>query len=123
MTSRPPMPHRLLDQPPGASGATGHFVGIGLPEALAADLAGTRQILAIRPEDIATASLHQMPDSIVACLLLGGKTDAMDIIGNLSSAGYTGAVMVVAPPLPNPRMVERELNRAAKPMMVTLVLR
>lgn len=123
MTSRSSMPHRLFNQPPGASGATGHFIGIGLPDALAADLAGARQILAIRPEDIANAGLHQMPDPIVACLLLGGKTDAMDIISTLSSAGYTGAVMVVAPPLPNPRMVERELNRAAKPMMVTLVQR
>lgn len=101
----------------------GPFIGIGLPQALAADLAGGRRVLSLAPEDIAAADLHRIPDVMVACLLLGSVMDALDVIAVLSATGYSGALTVVAPPLPNPRMVERELARAAKPMNVTLVIR
>ncbi|RGP36111.1 hypothetical protein [Pseudotabrizicola alkalilacus] len=109
--------------PKGPGDAPGPFVGIGLPQALAVALAGKRRIMALDPEAIATAGLDQIEDPMVGCLLLGGKVDALDIIADLIEAGYRGPVTVVAPPLPNPKMVERELSRAAKPMTVKLVVR
>ena len=123
MTSRPPFPNGPAQRTSDASGAMGPFIGIGLPQALAADLAGGRRVLSLAPEDIAAADLHRIPDVVVACLLLGSAMDALDVIAVLSATGYSGALTVVAPPLPNPRMVERELARAAKPMDVTLVIR
>ena len=109
---------------PRPTGATrGPFVGIGLPQALAMILAGTRPLMALEPEAIPTAGLDKLTDPMVGCLLLGQRMDAVDIIADLFEAGYRGAVTVVAPPLPNPKMVERELSRAAKPMTVKLLVR
>lgn len=109
---------------PRPNGPTpGPFVGIGLPQALAVALAGKRRVITLDPEAIATAGLDQIEDPMVGCLLLGSKVDALDIIADLVKAGYRGPVTVVAPPLPNPKMVERELSRAAKPMTVKLVVR
>ncbi|MDR7125331.1 hypothetical protein [Pseudotabrizicola sp. 4114] len=110
-------------RPTGPGAAPGPFVGIGLPMALAVALAGKRRVVALEPEAIATAGLDQIEDPMIGCLLLGSKADALDIIADLVEAGYRGPVTVVAPPLPNPRMVERELSRAAKPMAVKLVVR
>lgn len=110
-------------RPGGTTGSQGPFVGIGLPAALAVTLAGSRPILSLEAEAIPTAGLHQLEDVVVGCLLLGSKVDALDIIADLFEAGYRGSVTVVAPPMPNPRMVERELKSAAKMMTVTLVVR
>ncbi|MGL6208404.1 MAG: hypothetical protein ACRC14_01075 [Paracoccaceae bacterium] len=49
------------------------------------------------------------PERIVLPLMARGH-DAMTIIEQLESLGYRGAITVVAPALPHPRMVERELR-------------
>lgn len=116
-------PDGTAPRPNGPGAAPGPFVGIGMPPALAVSLAGKRRVIELEPEAIPTAGLDKIDDPMVGCLLLGTKADALDIIADLFEAGYRGPVTVVAPPLPNPKMVERELSRAAKPMAVKLVVR
>ena len=106
----------------GRIGKLGPFVSIGLPDALASILAGARPILALDPAKIDSAGLHRLDNAMVACLLFGSKMDATDVIEHLAQAGYRGAVTVVAPALPDPRMVERELAQAARSIMVTVVV-
>lgn len=115
-------PDGSAPRPTGTAGPLGPFVCIGLPQALAARLAGPRPILSIDPKAIPSAGLNRLEDAVVGCLLLGSKVDALDIIEDLFNAGYCGAVTVVAPPMPDPRMVERELKSAARTMTITLVV-
>ena len=100
----------------------GAFVAIGLPEKLARYLAGQRGMSTLDPDQIATAWFDQMDIAEIGCLLLGSKGDALDIIAALHLAGYRGLVTVIAPPMPDPHMVERELKSAAKAMTVRLVV-
>ncbi|NEX45148.1 hypothetical protein G3572_02950 [Rhodobacter sp. ETT8] len=109
--------------PDTRANGTGPFVSIALPAALVAELAGARPVWKLTHDDIPGANLAQLKDAVVACLLMGGKTDALDVLAALTAAGYAGAVLVIAPPMPNPRMIERELARAAKTMKVTLLVR
>jgi alkanesulfonate monooxygenase SsuD/methylene tetrahydromethanopterin reductase-like flavin-dependent oxidoreductase (luciferase family) len=106
----------------GSVGRLGPLIGIGLPPGLAARLAGPRPVLSLDPEQIAQSGLDRLTDAVVACLLLGSQMDAIDVIAQLRVAGYRGQVTVVAPPMPNPRMVERELVQLAPSMQVQLVV-
>lgn len=106
----------------GSAGRLGPLIGIGLPPGLAARLAGPRPVLSLDPEQIATAGLDRLTDAVVACLLLGSQMDATDVIAQLQAAGYRGQVTVVAPPMPDPRMVERELVHLASAIQVQLVV-
>lgn len=101
----------------------GHFVSIGLPDDLTARLAGPRAIRSITPDAIADAGLHRLDNAEIGCLLMGPTLDALDIIAALLAAGFRGSVTVIAPPLPNPRMVEQELKSAATPLPVRLLMR
>lgn len=126
MASRIPtpdgVPPRAGDPPEPTAPPPGPFIGIGLPQGLAALLAGQRPLLMLPPEAIPTAGLHETEDAVVGCMLLGNTVDALDIIADLGKAGFRGSVTVISPPLPNPRMVELELSRAARPMTVRLVV-
>lgn len=101
----------------------GDFIAIALSASTALELAGTRRISLMVPEDLTAVTLSRMTDVVVACPLLGSTVDALDVIEALAAASYHGAVWVVAPAMPNPRMVERELKRAAKRMSIKLILR
>ncbi|MFN4153238.1 MAG: hypothetical protein ACK4HF_01165 [Paracoccaceae bacterium] len=110
-------------RPGNPAGRVGPFVGIGLPQALAIALAGPRPIIMIDAGAIPVAGLNRLEDAEVGCLLLGWEVDALDVIAMLLAVGYRGAVTVVAPPLPDPAMVERELSRASRAITVTLAVR
>ncbi|MFN7224138.1 MAG: hypothetical protein ACK4MS_08970 [Paracoccaceae bacterium] len=99
----------------------GPFVAIGLPQVLAAALAADRPILLLEPDMISTAGLSALENAIVGCRLLGAQVDAIDVIARLVAAEYRGPLIVVTPPLPNPRMVERELALVADGMKVRLI--
>lgn len=115
--------HVMPNDPSGTDkGPQGLFVGIGLPDQLARLFAGQRVVVALEPEQIALADLRQLADAEIGCLLLGGRADALDIIADLRASGFRGLVTVIAPPLPDPQMVERELKADAKAMTVRLVM-
>ncbi|WP_146036497.1 hypothetical protein [Pseudotabrizicola formosa] len=103
-------------------GRTSPFISIGLPQVLARHCAGPRPLFSVAPQDIAQAGLHRMSDALIACMLLGSEVDALDILAELTAAGYRGTVVVIAPPLPDPGMVERELALAAPGMTVSLLV-
>ncbi|HSF63121.1 MAG TPA: hypothetical protein VLA78_01960 [Paracoccaceae bacterium] len=46
----------------------------------------------------------------VVFALFAEQNDALAILGRLAKAGHTGRIFALSPPLPNPRMVERELK-------------
>jgi hypothetical protein len=100
----------------------GAFVGIGLPQSLAVQLAGQRPVLALDPAMIETAGLGRLDDAMVGCFLFGNQLDASDVIERLVRSGYRGSVTVVAPPLPDPRMVQRELESCGPSLTITLLL-
>lgn len=106
----------------GSAGPLGPFVGISLPPGLSSVLAGPRPVLSLDPDMIQQAGLHRLTDAVVGCLLLGSQMDAIDVLRQLQEAGYRGQVMVVAPPMPDPRMVERELTLLAPGLSVRLIV-
>lgn len=85
-------------------------------------LAGPRPVLSLDPEMIGQAGLNRLSDAVVGCLLLGSQMDAIDVLQKLQAAGYRGQVMVVAPPMPDPRMVERELVLLAPGLSIRLIV-
>lgn len=118
MPARPAAP----DPRPSQADGTGPFVAIGLADDIALRLAGTRALLRLDAGRIAADTVAALHDPVLACSLLDPDMDALEVIAALVAAGYRGVLRVVAPPLPNPKMVERELARAASGMTVTLVI-
>jgi len=106
----------------GPASALGPWVGIGVPPDIALRLAGARPILSLDPGLIAAAGLDRLNGAVVACMLLGDQMDAVDIILLLVEAGFRGEVMVIAPPMPSPRMVQRELSRLGKGLKIKLAV-
>ena len=66
------------------------------------------QILAQRPAAVAVA-------------LFGMSHDVLDLAEGLARAGYAGRVLALSPPLPNRRLVQRELAGQAPGLRLRLV--
>lgn len=60
------------------------------------------------------------PTKVVVPLMARGF-DAADVMEQLASCGYQGSVWVLAPKLPNRRMVERELKTMARGIQVEVI--
>jgi len=60
------------------------------------------------------------PTKVVAPLMARGF-DAAEVIEQLAACGYQGSVWVLAPKLPNRRMVERELKSMATGIQVEII--
>ena len=60
------------------------------------------------------------PTKVVVPLMARGF-DAADVVEQLATCGYRGAVWVLAPKLPNRRMVERELKSLASGIQVEVI--
>jgi hypothetical protein len=60
------------------------------------------------------------PSKVVVPLLTRGF-DAADVVEQLGVCGYKGAVWVLAPKLPNRRMVERELRSMVSGITVEII--
>ncbi len=72
-----------------------------------------------RPEDLDADLLAQTRPDLVIMPLFTADQDAMALIEALVALGYMGKVAVLAPTLPNPRLVERELRGLG--LRVTLI--
>ena len=60
--------------------------------------------------DLDAAMLARVAPDLVIVPLFAGDLDATMIIERLVALGYCGRVAVLAPTLPNPRLVEQELR-------------
>ena len=60
------------------------------------------------------------PTKVVVPLMARGF-DAADVVEQLASCGFQGAVWVLAPKLPNRRMVERELKSLATGIQIEVI--
>jgi hypothetical protein len=111
-----------MDQTPEAvTRARGVFLGIALPEPLALAFAGQRRLVLCSAPEVTAETIAAMGPELVGCQLVGHGTDAMAVISALEAAGYRGLLAVIAPRLPDPGMVERELRSAARHVRVNLI--
>ena len=60
------------------------------------------------------------PTKVVVPLMARGF-DAADVVEQLAACGFQGAVWVLAPKLPNRRMVERELKSLATGIQIEVI--
>lgn len=67
-----------------------------------------------RWQELTPALLAATQPGIVVGPLLGPGFDAIDLIERLAGLGWRGALHVLAPELPDPRLVETELQACAR---------
>jgi hypothetical protein len=79
------------------------------------------QVLTISlPELTADLMAQARPDRVI-CMLFGAGLDAYAVIERLESLGYGGAITVLAPHLPRPKLVEAELRAIGPGRRLTLL--
>ena len=86
-------------------------------EALAPDAVAVE-----RPESIDAVLLATMQPDKVICPMIGKDYDALLVATHLRALNFTGTLVVVAPDLPNPRMVEREIRNQSGGLRVSVVI-
>ena len=87
-------------------------------EALASDA-----VAVDRPENIDAALLARVQPKKVICPMIGEDYDALIVATHLRALNFAGTLVVVAPELPNPRMVEREIRNQAGGLRVSVVIK
>ena len=73
--------------------------------------AATPGLVHANSADLDAAMLARLQPARVILPLLAQGQDASEVIVRLEALGYVGLLTVIAPNLPNPQMVERELRR------------
>jgi len=76
-----------------------------------------------RPEAIDAALLARVQPKKVICPMIGEDYDALIVATHLRGLNFEGTLVVVAPELPNPRMVEREIRNQAGGLRVSVVIK
>ncbi len=71
--------------------------------------------------DLTAAVLWSIQPTLVVLPLIAAPHDAITIIEALQGFGYVGRVTVLAPSLPNPGLVERELRGLGPGARLTLI--
>lgn len=71
--------------------------------------------------DLTAALLAEVTPAVVIMPLFAPEHDALSMIEALEALAFTGRIMVVAPALPRPKLVERELRAAGPGERLTLV--
>lgn len=80
-------------------------------------------VLLDAPDRIDAALLARLSPTRVICPLFAAEYDALTVAQRLSRLGYTGLLLVVAPDLPNPRMVEKEIRNQSGGIEVRVISR
>ncbi|MEZ5755325.1 MAG: hypothetical protein R3D90_11370 [Paracoccaceae bacterium] len=75
------------------------------------------------PAQIDAALLTSTRAQKVICPLFADEFDALVVAGHLRGLGFDGTLVVLAPDLPNPRMVEREIRNQAGGLRVSVVIK
>lgn len=97
------------------------FLAVDLTNAQAARLAEGRPILRLSVEGVAKAEFPKDEGLRLGCPLFAQGTDAMCLAEILSEVGFPGEMLVLAPRLPNPGLVEQELRSAARGFRIRLI--
>ena len=71
--------------------------------------------------DLTAALLTQIDATVIVMPLFSADHDALSMIEALQALGFTGRILVIAPALPRPALVERELRAAGPGTRLTLV--
>lgn len=79
-----------------------------------------RRFLVNAPAVTAVLLAQLLPDMVIAPLIWGGG-DATDLAERLEGIGFSGLLVVVAPPLPDPGLVARELKAGAPGLRILVV--
>lgn len=74
------------------------------------------------PEGITADLLAAIAPEKVICPLFSDDYDALVVAQILTKLGFGGTLVVVAPDLPNPRMVEREIRNQSGGLKVSVVV-
>ncbi|NGQ91959.1 hypothetical protein G5V65_13730 [Rhodobacter sp. HX-7-19] len=91
--------------------------------ALGFDSAAPDCVAVDAPARIDAALLASTRAQKVICPLFAEDYDALVVAGHLRSLGFDGTLVVLAPDLPNPRMVEREIRNQAGGLRVSVVVK
>lgn len=86
-------------------------------------VAGTDVVAVAGPEALDAVLLATLGAECVVCPLFDAEFDAMTVAARLGALGFTGRLQVIAPELPNPRMVEREIRSQASGLTLQLIQR
>jgi hypothetical protein len=97
------------------------LVAIELSPSVGRAIAGDRRLEALDLSEVTYERMASLHGSSMACELFTPQGDALGIIAALVAAGATGHLTVIAPPLPDPIMVERELRAQADGFSVVIV--
>lgn len=102
----------FLPEPAPARGRGPRILAVDGGEVLAALHRCRRRpdVVLAHGRDLDAALIARLAPRAVVFALFGAQTDALAILGRLARAGHRGRVLALSPPLPNPRMVERELK-------------
>ncbi|MBI1171453.1 hypothetical protein GC209_08640 [bacterium] len=65
--------------------------------------------------------LAEIGPTAVLMPLISAEQDALIMIEALALLGFSGTILVLAPPLPNPELVERELRAVGPGLQLMLV--
>jgi hypothetical protein len=95
----------------------------GLAIALGLDTLPPESIAVDGPAAIDAALLKSLRAERVICPLFTADFDALVVANHLRKLEFQGTLVVVAPDLPNPRMVERELRNQSGGLKVKVVLK
>jgi len=91
-------------------------LGCALPE-------GVEGVALAGPEAVDAVLLATLEARQVICPLVAERFDALAVAARLVQVGFAGPLLVLAPPLPNPRMVEREIRNQSGGLEVRVVTR
>jgi len=99
-----------MDQIPPTSAPALRVLVLDMLPSLTALLPPGAVLTEAESDDLTATLLATLRPDRVLLPLMGRGHDAMQVIERLEALGYTGAITVLAPTLPHPRMVERELR-------------
>ncbi len=80
-----------------------------------------RHVTHARFSEIGVAFLAEVAPTTVIVPLFSGQHDALAMVEALQAVGFAGTILVIAPPLPRPELVERELRAAGPGSRLMLV--
>ena len=120
---RPARPTASRRRAPRSEPATETEQDRGLALALGFETLPPDSIAVAGPDAIDAALLKSLKPGRVLCPLFTAEFDALLVATHLRKLDFAGTLVVVAPDLPNPRMVERELRNQSGGLTVKVVLK
>lgn len=97
------------------------FLALDIPLEIAAMLSSDHRVHVTSHRFLSDLAIPLSEISAVACPLISDQSDASQVIEDLEAMGFRGVLMVVAPKLPDPGMIQAELRRQAHKIKVTLI--